>query len=86
MDAEYELVASSVASEPPDDMEHPVLYERAVYIQGGIVGLCVVGIIALLVIAMLNGGVTDSALAGLGILGTIAGSAVNSLSQLLMPR
>lgn len=86
MNEQFEMVASSLASEPPDDMEHPVMYERAVYIQGGIVGLCVLGIIALLVIAMLNGNLTDTALAGLGILGTIAGSAVNSLSQLLMPR
>jgi small-conductance mechanosensitive channel len=80
------MIARDVVSETPTDVQHPVMYERAVYIQGGIVGLCVLGIIALLVISLLKGGVTDPALAGMGILGTIAGSAVNSLAQLLMPR
>ena len=62
------------------------MYERAVYIQGGIAALCVAGIIGLLVVSLLNGGVTDTALAGLGILGTLAGTSVQSLAALLTPR
>lgn len=70
----------SLESETPTDVQHPIMYERAVYIQGGIVGLCVVGIAVLLICAP---GVAE---VGVPVLGTIALSAVNSLAGLLKPK
>jgi len=63
----------------PSDLEAPRLYQHAVYIQGGVVALCVIGIAVLLLYAP---GVADI---GVPVLGTVAGSAVNSLAGLLAP-
>lgn len=63
----------------PTDADAPRMYQHAVYIQGGVVALCVIGIAALLMVAP---AVADI---GVPVLGTIAGSAVNSLAGLLAP-
>lgn len=70
------MALESVISEPPTDVEHPVMYERAVYILGA------VGILAILAAAVLAvfGKTVDA-----GIL-TIGASAVSGLVGLLVPR
>lgn len=81
-----DIIPQEVISAVPNDAQHPVLYERTAYMLGGAAGLCIIGIVGLLVVSLLKGGVTDTALAGLGILGTLAGSSVQALATLLTPR
>lgn len=69
----------TVTTPVPTDAQAPRLYQHAVYIQGGVVALCVIGIAVLLLFAP---GVADI---GVPVLGTVAGSAVNSLAGLLAP-
>ena len=65
-----------VVTEAPDDAEHPLMYERAVYILGGIGALCVIGIVALAVL----GKSIDAGLVAIGA------SSVGGLVTLLAPR
>lgn len=65
-----------VVSEAPSDTEHPVMYERAVYILGVVAGLCVIGVV---VLALLSKTV-DAGLVAIGA------SAVGGLVTLLAPR
>jgi len=65
-----------IMSDVPDDTEHPVMYERAVYILGIIGVLAVAGIIGLAAF----GKAVDAGLAALG------GTAIGALAMLLTPR
>ena len=65
-----------IVSETPTDTEHPLMYERTVYILGGIGALCVLGVIVLAVLS-------KSIDAGLVAIGA---SAISGLVALLAPR
>lgn len=71
---------NEVITPTPTDAEHPRMYEHTVYIQGGGVALCIIGIVVLLLAA------PESAEIGVPVLGTIAGIGANSLAALLTPR
>lgn len=66
----------SIVSETPSDMQHPLMYERAVYILGAVGGLAVIGVIVL----SLLGKSIDAGLIAIGA------SAVGGLVTLLAPR
>ncbi len=70
------MALESVVSEAPTDVQHPVMYERAVYILGAV---GVLTIVAATVLAVLGHDVDA------GIL-TIGASAVSGLVGLLAPR
>jgi hypothetical protein len=70
------MVARDVVSETPTDVQHPVMYERAVYIIGLVGVLCVIGIVVL----ALLGKTIDAGLVAIGA------SAVSGLVGLLAPR
>ena len=54
-----ELVSPrEIVTEPPNDAEHPRMYEWTVYLLGGIVALCVIGLFALAMFQRGNDAVT----------------------------
>jgi uncharacterized membrane protein len=66
----------SVVTEPPTDMQAPGMYEKTVYILGGVAGMCVIGVV---VLAMF-GKTVDAGLIAIGA------SAISGLVGLLVPR
>jgi hypothetical protein len=66
----------SVVTQPPTDVQNPGMYEKAVYILGGVSALCVIGVVVL----ALLGKTVDAGLIAIGA------SAVSGLVGLLAPR
>ena len=66
----------SVISVPPNDVQNPGMYEKAVYILGAVASLCVIAVGVLAVL----GKTVDAGLIAIGA------SAVSGLVGLLAPR
>lgn len=66
----------SVVTQPPTDVQNPGMYEKAVYILGGVSALCVIGVVVLAIL----GKTVDAGLIAIGA------SAVSGLVGLLVPR